>query len=123
MTDESVLLVVLLGHGTYDGVDAKFNLVGRDLEARAWNRLLDDLPGHIAFVNTTAASFPFVQRLAQPGRVVVTATDSAVQRYDTVFPEFFVQAFSETSSDADKDGRVSVLEAFEFTSVQVRRWY
>lgn len=123
MTDESVLLVVLLGHGTYDGVDAKFNLVGPDLEARAWSRLLDDLPGHIVFVNSTAASFPFVRRLAQPGRVVVTATESAVQRYDTVFPEFFVQAFGELSSDADKDGRVSVLEAFEFTSMQVRRWY
>ena len=123
MTDESVLLVVLLGHGTYDGVDAKFNLVGPDLEARAWSRLLDDLPGHLVFVNTTAASFPFVQQLAQPGRVVITATESAVQRYDTVFPEFFVQALSEPSADSDKDGRVSVMECFAFASDEVRRWY
>ena len=123
MTDDSVLLVVLLGHGTYDGVDAKFNLVGPDLSASEWDRLLDSFPGRTVFVNTTAASFPFVESLAREGRVVITATASPAQRYDTIFPEFFVKVFSETAADIDKDGRVSVWEAFEASSAQVRRWY
>ena len=123
MTADSVLLIVLLGHGTYDGVDAKFNLVGPDLEASAWDALLDSLPGRIVVVNTTAASAPFVRRLAQTGRVVISATESAVQRYDTIFPEFFVRALAEAAADTDKNGRVSVWEAFEFTSAEVRRWY
>ena len=123
MTADSDLLVVLLGHGTYDGVEAKFNLVGPDLAAADWNRLLDSLPGRAVFVNTTASSFPFVETLAREGRIVIAATASPVQRYDTVFPRFFVAAFDDAAADLDKDGRVSVWEAFASSSAQVRRWY
>ncbi len=123
MTADSDLLVVLLGHGTYDGVEAKFNLVGPDLAAADWNRLLDSLPGRAVFVNTTASSFPFVAALAREGRIVIAATGSPVQRYDTVFPRFFVRAFEDGAADGDRDGRVSVWEAFASSSAQVRLWY
>ena len=123
LSDHSVLLIVLLGHGTDDGVDTKFNLVGPDLDATEWAALLDGLPGQVTFVNTTAASFPFLRQLASPNRVVISATQSAVQRFDTVFPEYFVRALVEEAADADRDGRVSVWEAFAFSSAEVRRWF
>ena len=123
MGEDAVLYVVLIGHGSFDGIDAKFNLAGPDLEAREWDALLSRLPGRLVFVNTTSASFPFLERLAGRGRTIVTATESVVQRYDTVFPEFFVEAFVESAADSDKDGRVSTLEAFEFASFGVREWY
>ena len=123
MGEDAVLFVVLIGHGSFDGIDAKFNLVGPDLEAGEWDALLSRLPGRLVFVNTTTASFPFLERLAGRGRTIVTATESAVQRYVTVFPEFFVKAFVDPAADRDKDGRVSILEAFEFASSGVRQWY
>lgn len=123
MTRQSMLLVVLIGHGTYDGVDAKFNLVGPDLEAEEWRRRLGALPGRLVVVNTTSASFPFLERLAGPGRIVITATDSAAQRFETVFPEFFTQAFDNEAADLDKNGRVSIWEAFTHASLRVREWY
>jgi len=123
ITADTTLLIVLFGHGSFDGIDAKFNLVGPDLEAGEWEALLSPLAGRLVFVNTTNASFPFLRRLTGPERVVITATDAAVQRYDTVFPEFFVTAFEETAADTDKNGRVSVWEAFTYTSTMVRRWY
>ena len=123
MGQNAVLYVVLIGHGSFDGIDAKFNLAGPDLEAAEWDALLSQLPGRLVFVNTTSASFPFLERLARRGRTIVTATESAVQRYDTVFPEFFVEALVEPEADGDKDGRVSILEAFEFASFGVRQWY
>ena len=123
MAADSLLLVVLIGHGTDDGVDARFNLVGPDLSAADWRGLLDTLPGRSVFVNTTASSLPFVRRLARDGRVVIAATASPAQRYDTVFPRFFVAAVGDTAADADKDGRVSVWEAFVSASARVRRWY
>ncbi len=123
MGGRSVLLIVLLGHGTFDGADARFNLVGPDLEAREWRALLDALPGSVVFVNTTAASFPFLDRLGAAGRVVITATGSPAQRYETVFPEYFATAFGNLASDTDKDGRVSVWEAFAYASDEVRRFY
>lgn len=120
---DDVLLVVLMGHGTFDGEAAKFNLVGPDLEADAWNALVATVPCTVVFVNTTGASFPFLERLSAPRRVVITATDSAAQRYETIFAEFFSRAFAEAESDLDKDRRVSVGEAFTWASVQATRWY
>ena len=79
--------------------------------------LLDTLPGRAAVVNTTAASFPFLARLASKDRVVGTVTETAVQQYDIVFPGFFVQAFVDMVADTDRNGRVSIWEAFEFGPV------
>jgi hypothetical protein len=123
MKREDVALIVLFGHSTFDGVDAKFNLVGPDLEATEWERLVNALPGRVVFVNTTAASAPFMKRLASNGRVVITATDNPAQRYQTVFPEFFSQAFEAGEVDLDKDGRVSIWEAFAYASAQVKQYY
>ncbi len=123
MGDDDILYVFLIGHGSFDGVDAKFNLVGPDLEAGEWDRWLGDLPGRLVFVNTGSASFPFLRRLSAPGRTIVTATESTAQRYDTVFPRFFIDALGDAAADEDRDGRVSVLEAFEHASRGVREWY
>jgi hypothetical protein len=120
---DDVVLLVLFGHSTYDGVDAKFNLVGPDIEAAEWTTLLARIPARVVFVNTTGASAPFLQRLAADGRIVITATDSPAQKYETVFAKFFADAFGQTESDLDKDGRVSVWEAFAHASGGVKAHY
>lgn len=120
---DDVLLIVLLGHGTDDGVDAKFNLVGRDVTAGEFRDLLAPVKGRVVFVNTTAASAAFLARLAGPRRVVLTATDNPAQQYDTVFADYFSAAFTAPEADLDKDNRVSVGEAFAFASLRVKRFY
>jgi hypothetical protein len=124
LTKDDLLLVFLIGHGTSPDVDeAKFNLVGPDLTAGEWAELLKPIPGRLVFVDTTAASFAFMRKIASPGRVVLTATDSAAQQFETVLAEFLVKAFDDPAADLDKDGRVSVLEAFTYASAGVRKWY
>jgi hypothetical protein len=124
LTKDDQLLVLLIGHGTsLDGDEAKFNLVGPDLTATEWADLIKPVPGRIVFVDTTAASFPFLRKLAGRGRVVVTATDSSAQQFETVFAEYFVKAFEAQGADADKSGRVSLWEAFSFASAGVRTWF
>jgi hypothetical protein len=123
MTRDDLLVIVLIGHGTFDGVDAKFNLVGRDLESAEWGALLKTIPGRLVVVNTTAGSFPFIERLAAPRRIVISATDSVAQRFDTVFPQYFIKAFEDESADLDKNGRISIWEAFASASAGVRRHY
>jgi hypothetical protein len=120
---DDLVIIVLIGHGTFDGVDAKFNLVGPDLESAAWAELVSGISGQVVVVNTTSASFPFIERLAGPRRVIITATDSPAQRFDTVFAEHFVAAFQQDSSDVDKNGRVSIWEAFTAAAAGVRRHY
>ena len=121
---DDVLLVVLIGHGTsLDGEDAKFNLVGPDLSATEWAELMKAIAGRIVFVDTTSASFPFLHRLAAKNRIVLTATDSAAQQFETVFPEYFVKAFDDPAADLDKNGRISIWEAFSYASAAVHQYF
>jgi len=124
LTKDDTLFVVLIGHGTSgDGDDAKFNLVGPDLSATEWSELLKPIAGKLVFVDTTGGSFPFLRKLAAHGRVIVTATDSSAQQFETVFPDFFVRAFDDPAADLDKNGRISLWEAFSYASAGVRQWF
>jgi hypothetical protein len=122
LTRDDQTLLLLIGHGTsLDGEDAKFNLVGPDLSATEWADLIRPLAGRVVLVNTTSASFPFLRKIAGKGRIVLTATDSSAQQFETIFPEFFVNAFSDPAADVDKNGRVSVWEAFSYASAAVQQ--
>jgi hypothetical protein len=93
------------------------------LSASEWSDLIKPIAGRLVFVDTSGASFPFMQKLAGRGRVVLTATDSAAQQFETVFPEFFIKAFDDPAADLDKNGRVSLWEAFSYASAGVRQWF
>ena len=125
LTKEDLLFVLLIGHGTpaegAGGDDAKFNLVGPDMTATEWAELVNPLAGRLVFVDTTAASFPFLRKLAGSNRIVLTATDSTAQQFETLFPEFFIKALDDSAADNDKNGRVSILEAFTYASAGVRQ--
>lgn len=120
---QDLVLIILLGHGSFDGLEAKFNLVGPDLDTNEWRDLLRPLRSRVVLVNTTGASFPFVERLSGPRRVIVTATETAAQKFDTIFAEHFIAVLGDTAADLDKDGRISVLEAFSAASRQVKAQY
>jgi hypothetical protein len=124
MTADDLLLILFIGHGVSgEGDEAKFNLVGPDLSATEIDDLLEPIAGRIVFVNGASGSFPFVAKLSSKNRVVVTAAASAAQQYETVFPEYFINAFAGLAGDVDKNGRVSIWEAFVFAADRVRRWY
>lgn len=117
------LLVVFIGHGTGDAAEAKFNLIGPDLSVAEWRTLLAPLPGRLAVIDTTSGSFPFIAGLAGQGRVIVTATSSVSQRYHTEFPGAFITALTAPETDLDKNGRLSVFEAFTYASRLVKEHY
>ena len=95
LTADDTLLVVLIGHGTFDGAAAKFNLVGPDMDSKEWKAALDGNPARLVFVNTTSSSFQFVPALAGKNRIIIAATDSAAQKYTTVFPQYFIEALDQ----------------------------
>jgi hypothetical protein len=123
LKSDDLLMVVLIGHGTFDGQSAKFNLVGPDFDAHEWAQLVEMLPGHLIFVDTSGASYPFLEAISGPNRIIITATDSAGQRFDTIFPQFFAEALDQVVADSDKNGRVSIWEAFAYASQAVAHWY
>ena len=118
------IVVLLIGHGTFDGKIAAFNLPGPDLAAAEYGKLLDKFPTQrIAFVHTGSSSGAFVPVLAGPARTIVAATRTGGERNETRFPEYFVEALSGEEADRDRNGRVSILEAFDFAKNRVAASY
>jgi hypothetical protein len=113
----NVLYVFLIGHGSSDGKEAKFNLVGPDLSASDYNQLLTALPTkRIVVFNMSSASGEFVKSLSAKGRIVVTATRNGQETNATRFAGFFINALKATDGDTDQDGHTSVLEAFVYAT-------
>jgi hypothetical protein len=121
---DDLLLVVLVGHGSgADAGEAKFNLVGPDLSAHEWAELVRAMPGRLVFINAASGSFPYIEELSGRNHIVITANDTAAQQYETVFPQFMVDALHNETADLDKNGRISVWEAFSYISARVKEWY
>jgi hypothetical protein len=122
--EDDVVFIVLIGHGTFDGKVAKFNLPGPDMTPASFEPLLKSIPSkHIVFVNTASSSGPFLEELAGPGRTIVTATRTGAERFATLFGGYFVDALMSDTADADKNKRISVLEAFDAAKIGVARAY
>jgi DNA-binding transcriptional MerR regulator len=118
------LFVLLIGHGSFDGRVGAFNLMGPDLSAGDYDLLLDQFKTQrISFVNTASASGAFVKELAGPARTIVAATRTGGERNETRFPEFFVEALEGETADRDRNGRISVLEAFDYAASRVKETY
>jgi hypothetical protein len=121
---DDVVFVILIGHGTFDGKVAKFNLPGPDMTAAEFGAILNGFgTKNIVFVNSASASGPFIEALAAPGRVIVTATRSGAEKFATLFGGSFIDALASDAADADKNRRVSVLEAFNAARSDVARAY
>ena len=120
----NVVFVFLIGHGSFDGKEAKFNLVGPDLSAADYNQLLTALPTkRIVVFNMSSASGEFVKSLSAKGRIVVTATRNGQETNAIRFAGFFINALTATDGDTDQDGHTSVLEAFVYANRLTEEFY
>lgn len=121
---QSLVFVTLIGHGSFDAQEAKFNLVGPDINAREYGKLLDALPTRrVIVVNSASSSGEFIKSLSSSDRIVITATRSGNEQNITQFAEFFIAGLTEPAADTDKNGRTSLLEAFNYATKMVADWY
>ena len=118
------LVVMLIGHGTYDGTDYKFNLPGPDLSATELAALLDRIPAQRQLVvNMTSCSGGSRSVLEKPNRAVITATKSGTERNATIFTRYWLEALRDPSADTDKNGVISALEAFRYAEEKTANFY
>lgn len=117
------LWLVLLGHGTFDGKTAKFNLRGPDVSAQELANWLNALERPLAIVNCASSSGPFLNALSGKNRVIITATRSGSEFNFARLGEFLSAALSTLEADLDKDEQVSLLEAFLAGAKGVREFY
>jgi len=120
---DGVLWLVLIGHGTFNGQTAKFNLRGPDVTAQELGEWLKPLDKATIIVNCASASGPFINRLSGPNRVIVTATKSGHEHNFARFGDYISAAIIDENADLDKDEQTSLLEAFLSASKQVEDFY
>lgn len=117
LASQNILFVFFIGHGSFDGKEAKFNLVGPDLSSTEYSNLLASLPTkRIVIFNLSSASGEFIKSISAKGRVVVTATRNGQEQNATHYPEFLLKALDAEDVDTDQDGHVSILEAFNYAN-------
>ena len=120
--DDSFVLV-LIGHGTYDDLDYKFNIPGPDISATELAALLDKIPAQQVVVNATSSSGGSLSTLQKPKRVVITATKAGTEKNATVFARFFIESLRDPAADTDKNQAISVLEAFRYAEEKTGKYF
>ncbi|MGA2864341.1 MAG: hypothetical protein ABSF95_07620 [Verrucomicrobiota bacterium] len=117
------LWLVLIGHGTFDGQQAKFNLRGPDVSAAELALWLRPFRRPLVVINTASCGAPFLNLLSATNRVIITATRSGYEQNFARFGGYFAEALTNPAADLDKDGQVSLLEAFLTASHQASEFY
>ena len=121
---EDDFVLILIGHGSFDGVAYKFNLVGPDLTAAEIATLCDHIMARRQLiVDTSSASGGAMQVLERPGRAVIAATKSGTEKNATVFARYWVEALQDPAADTDKSDSISALEAFNYASKKTAAFY
>ena len=119
----AALWLVLIGHGTFDGRTAKFNLRGPDISAVELAEWLKPARSPVAVIDAASSSAPFLKELSSPGRIVIAATKSGFEQNFARFGQYLSEAIVDPRADLDKDGQTSLLEAFLSASHSVSEFY
>jgi hypothetical protein len=121
---EDDFTLILIGHGSFDGLEYKFNLVGPDLTAIEIAGLCDQIAARRQLiVDTTSASGGALQAFERPGRAVIAATKSGTEKNATVFSRYWVEALQDSATDTDKSDSISAMEAFTYATKKTAAFY
>jgi hypothetical protein len=121
---EDDFVLILIGHGSFDGIEYKFNLAGPDVSAAEIAAMCDRIAARRQLVvDTTSASGGAVAALERPGRAVIAATKSGTEKNATVFARYWVEALQDPSADTDKSDSISALEAFTYAASKTAAFY
>jgi hypothetical protein len=121
---EDEFTLILIGHGSYDGEEYKFNLPGPDISGVELAALIDKIPAkRQLIVNSTSASGGSIGALQKAGRIVIAATKTGTEKNATVFARYWVDALRDASADIDKNEGISALEAFQYADRKTAAFY
>jgi hypothetical protein len=117
-------VLMMIGHGTFDGTEYKFNLPGPDISGTELAGLMNKIPaGRQLVVDMTSSSGGAVSAFKKDNRVVITATKSGMEKNATVFARYWVEALRDPSVDVDKNETISALEAFQYAEKKTAQFY
>jgi uncharacterized caspase-like protein len=121
---QDAFILMMIGHGTFDGQEYKFNLPGPDISGTELAGLLNKIPaGRQLIVDMTSCSGGISAMLKKDNRTVITATKSGTEKNATVFARYWVDALRDNAADTDKNETISALEAFQYADRKTSQFY
>ena len=121
---QDAFVLMMIGHGTFDGTDYKFNLPGPDISATELAALLNKIPAtRQLIVDMTSCSGGATSFLKKDNRIIITATKSGTEKNATVFARYWVEALRDPAADIDKSETISALEAFQYADKKTTQFY
>jgi hypothetical protein len=121
---EDDFVLTLIGHGSFDGAEYKFNLVGPDVSGAELAAMCDKVPARRQLiVDTTSASGGAISAMQKPGRAVIVATKNGTEKNATVFARYWVEALQDPTADTDKSESISAMEAFAYADKKTADFY
>jgi hypothetical protein len=121
---EDDFVLILIGHGSFDGVEYKLNLVGPDVSGAELAKLCDRIPAkRQLIVNTTSSSGGSITALQRTGRAVITSTKTGTEKNATVFARYWVEALQDPTADTDKNEALTAMELFEYADRKTADFY
>ncbi len=116
------LIFFVVGHGDITVGEPTLSLAGPDPTAKQIAALLDAFPAKNQVVlNFSASSGDFLKALSSSGRVNVTAT-SPSEAEEPVYTEFFLRGLESKRAGADKNGKITLLAAYNWAAQQTPYW-
>ncbi|RYD33648.1 MAG: hypothetical protein EOP86_12900 [Verrucomicrobiaceae bacterium] len=115
--------IVMMGHGTWDGKEARFNLEGPDVSATELAEWLKPVRRPLVVINTASCSAPFLNALAGADRIVITAVRSGSEKNYTRFGEYLAASLTDPAADYDQDKQWSLLEWFLSAAARTAEFY
>ncbi len=124
MNEADRALIYLVGHGSFDGEEYKFNIPGLDLTTSDISNVMASLPGQNHFLfNTSSTSGALLEALTDSNYILVTATRSGNEKNATYFGKYFVEALSDEAADLNKNNSISIEEAFNYAQREVEDYF
>lgn len=124
MTEDDRAAIYLVGHGSFDGEEYKFNIPGLDVTTEDLLNIMDSFPGQNHFLlSTSSTSGALLEPLENENRILVTATRNGNEKNATIFGEYFVEALSSGDADLNKNNNISIEEAFGYAQRQVEEYF
>jgi hypothetical protein len=118
------VVLMLIGHGSFDGTEYKFNIPGPDITGAELASLMDHIPAtRQCVVNMTSSSGGAIAFLRKPSRIVISATKAGTEKNATVFARYWAEALRDPAADVDKNESISALEAFHFAQHKTTEFF
>jgi len=124
MNEDDRAAIYLIGHGSFDGEEYKFNIPGLDITTDDILGIMNAFPGQNHFLlNTSSTSGALLEPLQDENRILVTATRNGNEKNATFFGKYFVEALSSEDADLNKNNSISIEEAFSYAQRQVEEYF